>query len=83
MTNLKQNRPLSYSSLKAFSVTPNHLVSYWNKERTSSAAMVKGSLIHTLILEPETFGDVYAIGTEAGEVRTPIRNLLQLTRIRK
>ena len=61
MTNLKQNRPLSYSSLKAFSVTPNHLVSYWNKERTSSAAMVKGSLIHTLILEPETFGDVYAI----------------------
>lgn len=57
----KLQRPLSYSSLKSFSNSPNHLLSYWNRERTSSSSMVKGSLIHTLILEPDTFDDVYAI----------------------
>jgi len=58
---MKQNRPLSYSSLKAFKQSPNHLISYWNREKTSSPAMVKGSLIHTLILEPQNFEDTYAI----------------------
>ena len=66
---LKQDRPLSYSALKAFSESPNHLVSYWNRERESTPAMIKGSLIHTLILEPEKFESSYAIwkgGRRAG-----------------
>ena len=58
---MKQKRPLSYSSLKSFNKSPNHLLSYWAKEFKSTPAMAKGSLIHTLILEPEEFGNRYAV----------------------
>ena len=58
---MKQDRPLSYSSLKQFDVSPNHLISYWNRDLTSSSAQVKGTLIHTLTLEPDTFEEKYAI----------------------
>lgn len=61
MQNLKQNRPLSYSSLKEFSNTPNHLVSYWNRERKSTPAQEFGTLVHALILEPDKFNNEYIV----------------------
>ena len=59
--NLKQDRPLSYSSLKAFSQSPNHLVAYWDKDFKPTPAMIKGSLLHCLILEPEEFDKRYYV----------------------
>jgi hypothetical protein len=67
---MKQDRPLSYSSLKAFNTSPNHLLNYWAKVFTPTPAMAKGSLIHTLILEPEEFESRYAVwdgGRRAGK----------------
>jgi hypothetical protein len=58
---MKQKRPLSYSSLKQFDVSPNHLLAYWNRDLEPSSAQIKGTLIHTLTLEPDTFVDKYAI----------------------
>ena len=58
---MKQDRPLSYSALKQFDISPNHLIAYWNRDLTQSAAQIKGTLIHTLTLEPETFEEKYAI----------------------
>lgn len=58
---MKQDRPLSYSALKQFDISPNHLVAYWNRDLTPIAAQIKGTLVHNLILEPDTFGDKYAI----------------------
>ncbi|BAQ92513.1 nuclease [uncultured Mediterranean phage uvMED] len=59
--NKKQDRPLSYSSIKSFAKSPNHLIEYWERKRESTPAMLKGTLIHTLILEPEEFGARYFI----------------------
>ena len=58
---MKQDRPLSYSALKQFSKSPAHLDAYWNRDLTQSASMAKGSLIHTLVLEPDTYDEKYAI----------------------
>tara|TARA_R110000796_G_scaffold73842_2_gene165874 strand:+ start:3190 stop:4020 length:831 start_codon:yes stop_codon:yes gene_type:complete len=56
---MKQNRPLSYSALKAFSKSPKHLIAYWNKVFTPTPAMALGSLIHVMILEPQEFENRY------------------------
>jgi exodeoxyribonuclease VIII len=58
---MKQDRPLSYSALKAFKKSPNHLLAYWDRTLEKTPAMIKGSLIHTLVLEPDTFNEKYAI----------------------
>jgi len=58
---MKQDKPLSYSALKQFDKSPNHLLAYWNRDLTPSSAMIKGRLIHTLVLEPDTFDERYAI----------------------
>lgn len=47
-----QERPLSYSSLKEFAKSPRHYVDYLRKERKSTPAMVFGSLVHCLLLQP-------------------------------
>ena len=52
---------LSYSALAQFKKSPNHLLAYWNREMKATDAMQFGSLIHKLILEPEKFGDDFAI----------------------
>lgn len=64
-TNLKQNRPLSYSALKQFNNSPNHLVAYWDRQFVQTPAMLKGSIIHKLILEPDTFNDEYFVLNDA------------------
>lgn len=52
---------LSYSALSAFKKSPNHLLAYWERDFVSSAAQAKGSLIHTLVLEPEKYDTDYAV----------------------
>lgn len=56
-----QERPLSYSSLKEFSKSPRHYISYLNKERKSTPAMEFGSLVHCLLLQPQEFALNYAV----------------------
>ena len=56
----KIRRPLSYSSIKEFMKSPNHLLSYWDREKVTTPAMLKGTLIHTLLLEPEKMEKEYA-----------------------
>lgn len=58
---MKQDRPLSYSALKQFDKSPNHLLAYWDRDLVPSSAMIKGRLIHTLVLEPDTFSENYAV----------------------
>ena len=64
---MKKDR-LSYSALSQFSKSPNHLLSYWNRDFEPTSAMLFGSLLHKMILEPETFSVDYAVyeGTRRG-----------------
>lgn len=55
-----KKRALSYSSLSAFSKSPNHLLQYWEGS-PSTPAQLQGQLIHKLILEPETFRDDFVV----------------------
>ena len=61
---MKKNR-LSYSALCAFKKSPNHLLKYWEGKTKVTDAMQFGSIIHKLLLEPESFNDDYAIFTGA------------------
>jgi hypothetical protein len=45
-------RPLSFSSLSNFAISPLHYIKYITKQRITSPQMALGSLVHTLILEP-------------------------------
>lgn len=56
---MKQNRPLSYSALKAFEKSPKHLLAYWDKVFTPTPEMALGSLIHVCILEPQELDNRY------------------------
>jgi hypothetical protein len=47
--------PLSFSSLKAFAESPRAFVHYKEGARTTSPAMLKGTLIHRRILEPTEY----------------------------
>ena len=61
---------LSYSALTNFAKSPNHLLSYWNRVFEPTPAMLFGSLLHKMILEPETFSQQYAVyeGTRRGKI---------------
>jgi len=52
---------LSYSSLKAFAKSPNHYLEYISREFKETPAMVFGRAFHSLLLEPDTFHDKWAI----------------------
>jgi len=67
--------PLSYSSLKQFSVSPAHFLSYKNAQRKDSAAMLQGRLIHKLILEQDLFLEDFAVfnGRKAGKEWTEFK----------
>lgn len=52
---------LSFSSLKAFAESPADFIQYQLRERKTTPAMIWGSLIHCLILEPENFQNVYVV----------------------
>ena len=52
---------LSYSALTQFKRSPNHLLAYWEGKQKRTDAMLFGSLIHKIILEPETFDFEYVV----------------------
>lgn len=56
-----KERPLSYSSLKEFSKSPRHYVSYLNKRTEATPAMMYGSMVHCLLLTPELFDKQFAV----------------------
>ena len=56
-----KKKSLSYSALSQFKKSPNHLLAYWNKEMKTTDVMQFGSLVHKLLLQPESFGDDFAV----------------------
>ena len=54
-------RQLSYSSLKEFAKSPAHYVEYLRKERKPSPAMLFGSLVHCLLLQPNEVSNQFAV----------------------
>ncbi len=60
-----QNRPLSYSSLKAFRKSPKHYVEYLTKPFVQTDAQILGSLIECLLLEKEKFKTRYQVFVKA------------------
>lgn len=56
-----QQRPLSYSSLKEFGKSPAHYIEYLRKERKSTPAMLFGSMVHCMILQPDQFDNQFAV----------------------
>lgn len=54
-------RPLSYSALKAFRKSPKHYLKYLSEPREQTDAMLNGSLVDCLLLEPEKFNTRYQI----------------------
>lgn len=56
-----QKRPLSFSSLKEFLRSPSHYVKYVSEKREPTPAMMLGTLVHKLILEPDDFNNQFAI----------------------
>ena len=56
--------PLSFSSIKEFAKSPNHFLAYKNKTREATAAMTRGSALHTFVLEPEEFEKRYLVAPD-------------------
>lgn len=56
-----QERPLSYSSLKEFAKSPRHYLDYLNRKKETTAAMLFGSMVHCLLLEPAKFNEQFAV----------------------
>lgn len=56
-----QERPLSYSSLKEFAKSPRHYLDYLNRKKETTPAMLFGSMVHCLLLEPEKFHNDFAV----------------------
>lgn len=50
---------LSYSALKQFAKSPNHYLMYVGREFVETPAMVLGSALHCLVLEPEKWSERY------------------------
>ena len=65
-----KNEILSFSSLKSFSDSPDHFISYKKKAFEPTDAMIAGQLVHALILEPDTVAERYVAydGRRAGKV---------------
>lgn len=54
-------RPLSYSSLKAFQKSPQHFVMYREGKKEPTPAMEFGNIVDCLILTPELYEKKYAV----------------------
>lgn len=53
---------LSYSSISAFGISPRAFIAYKVRERKETDAMLLGTIVHCLILEPDTFALRYVVG---------------------
>lgn len=60
IVDLKQ-RPLSFSSLSQFDISPVHYIKYITKKREETPQMLLGSLVHAMILEPDTVEHEYIL----------------------
>ena len=58
------NYKLSFSSLSAFAVSPRAFIAYKLQEEKNTAAMLLGSAVHCLILEPEKYAERYFIAPD-------------------
>lgn len=54
-------KTLSFSSLKAFRNSPSDFIDYVFKEKKQTDAMLLGTLIHCIVLEPEKFEERYTV----------------------
>lgn len=52
---------LSVSSFKEFANSPKHFIRYKMREKKQTDAMLKGSVTHCLILEPDEFNERYIV----------------------
>ena len=59
LQNKTEQMKLSYSKLKAFSKSPNHLLQYLKRDQETTPAMLKGSALHCMVLEPEEYKKRY------------------------
>lgn len=61
-------KKLSYSSIKAFRNSPSDFIDYCFREKVQTDAMLLGTLIHCLVLEPDTFESKYTIMDDSAKV---------------
>jgi hypothetical protein len=62
---LSGNKSLSYSSLKNFAESPEAFIQYCLKEKKQTDAMLFGSIVHCLVLEPMKFSERYFVLDDA------------------
>ena len=63
--------PVSFSSLKAFDASPSKFIAHKKRVFEPTPAMIMGSLIHSLILEPKTVDEKFIVwegGRRAGKI---------------
>lgn len=65
-----EKRPLSFSSLKEFIKSPIHYINYISKKREPTPAMILGSVVHALILQPDSFSARFAVEPEVDKRTT-------------
>lgn len=59
-----KNRPLSYSSLKAFAQSPAHYISYLNAPRKQTPALLFGNIVDCIVLTPDKFKERFVVKPE-------------------
>lgn len=61
---------MSFSKLRAFTVSPDYFIRYCLRETKRTKAMRFGSMLHCLVLEPHAFREQYAIMPEGVKLNT-------------
>jgi len=64
-------RPLSYSSLKQFAISPKHFINYRNRPKESTPALIYGQALHCMLLEPQEFNNQFIVSPKF-DLRTTI-----------